>query len=330
MFCAQPFREFQVRTDGVVHCCCEGWLPRPIGNIFESSAAEIWSGEPVQEIRASVLDGSFRYCTRCPYLPGPGGFVKEHAPAELDPSRIGTLLLNYDRTCNLACPSCRQQHVVLSREDPQVRRVHEAVLGSGALDVADRVYVTGSGDPLASPTFWHFLTHLPDLSANPGLRLALHTNGQLLDEQHWEMLDRPRLSEINISIDAATPETYAKNRGGSWYRLWRNIEHACQRRREEGLAFELGTHFVAQANNFRELTPFVELSLSRGADWVNVLFLRNWGTYDEDDYRRRSVHLPGHPEHPEFSDVMTSLRANPLVVLPTFPARDLIPITPAR
>lgn len=328
MFCSPPFCIFTVRPNGNVHVCCAGWLPTSIGNIFQSSAIEIWNSPLAQDVRSSVLDGTFRYCTRCPLLPGPGGPLVEQAPSprpSLRLDHIPQLRLSYDQTCNLTCPSCRTRPVG-PRTEPNasvVARVHEAMLRSGAIAMAQQLFVTGSGDPLASPTYRKLLRDLPALA--PHLQVALLTNGQLLDKDCWEEIDpsNDRIVKLGISIDAATPETYRTNRGASWTRLWSNVELANQRRRP-GHAFHFYMNYVVQANNFRELIPLVELALSRGIDSINVYFMRDWGTFSKDEYQSRAVHLPKHPEYSALCSVMTDARLLALVrenrvLLPTFP-----------
>lgn len=69
-FCDRPWREVQLTGDGSVLMCCEAMLPAAIGNVRENSAEEIWNGAAAQEVRESILDGSFRYCSRmhCPRI----------------------------------------------------------------------------------------------------------------------------------------------------------------------------------------------------------------------------------------------------------------------
>ena len=111
MFCPHPFSRMEVKSNGGVYGCCEGWMPKPFGNILDTPLAEIWNGATALEVRDSILDGSFRFCTACPYLPGPGGPVVAKTPSALgDVNRIKTLKMDYDQSCNLTCPSCRTVH----------------------------------------------------------------------------------------------------------------------------------------------------------------------------------------------------------------------------
>jgi radical SAM protein with 4Fe4S-binding SPASM domain len=322
MHCPLPLTHFQVKPGGDVYLCCEDWLPTSVGNLLRQSPREIWQSPAAVAIRKSVDDGSFRHCTRCPFLPGPAGPVRlEVTPPREHPS---VLVLDYDRSCNLACPSCRNSKIALRLEDPRVSRVHQAVIDSRLLDVVSLLRVTGSGDPLGSPTFFDFLRHLPSLTHNQNLRVSLQTNALLLDARRWEILgETSRLvTEVGISIDAATEATYLENRGGSWQTLWQNIRHLNLVREQQPI--ELHTYFVLQANNYLDLPQFVTLSFDAArADWVHVFHLRNWGTFTDDEYRRRAVHLPTHPEHRLFLHVMQDPRVrHPRVELPTLRTKE--------
>lgn len=320
MICPLPFREFQVKPSGDVYCCCEDWLPTPIGNILEEAPSEIWNSQTAREIRASVCHGDFRFCTRCPFLPGPAGPVSRERP--IPPAKQPSVIrLDYLRGCNLRCPSCRKQ----AHEDLHAGQVHEAVLVGGVLDSAEFLCASGAGDPVADPSCWDLLCNLHHVvPKNPGLEVKLYTNGLLLDERRWSELGptRQKISEIGFSIDAGTEDTYAKNRGGSWQRLWHDVDLA-RWMSGEAKNFKIDLYFVLQANNFRELPGLLEMARDHGLDLVHVFFLRNWGTFASDEYERRAVHHPSHPEHGELARTIERSRKDPRLVLPTFPPRPL-------
>ena len=322
MFCANPFTDLQINTSGDVLCCCEEWLPFPLGNLLTDRLEDIWNGRAAKQIRRSVCDGNFEFCVCCQHLPGPRNTVTE-APdptiqiaPDLSVHRIRTLMLNYDRSCNLACPSCRRRS--FKSDINEVQRIHQAMLASGVLKRSDNIYVTASGDPFSSPTFYQFLMSLPVLA--PHLpRVILHTNGLLLDRSHWENLGNTRelVDTIIISVDASTERTYRINRGGNWRELWKNIEFASQLRRE-GKIRKLAMRYVIQDNNVDELIPFCQLVTQYQTDDISAYHLRNWGTFTEVEYRQRAVHLPDHPRHQNYVAVMTSpyLTTNRCVILP--------------
>jgi len=321
MYCPNPFDRLEIKANGNAYCCCEGWLPKPLGNVLEQDILEIWRDAPAREIRSTVLDGSFRHCVACPYLPGPGGPVVRDTPLRPIADRIKTLKLDYDQSCNLTCPSCRITHSREFVDVPLVNRIHEAVMSSDVLNHVDRLYVTGAGDPFASPLYWNFLKTLPELPQNPSLEIFLHTNGLLCDEQHWQDLgpNQRRVAEIGISVDAGTASTYKTNRQGSWSKLWDNVDFI-NRLQSGGKKLMLGMFYTVQANNFRELIPFTRLAFSHRASWISVTALRNWGTYTTEDYSSRAVHLPSHPDYSEFRRVVENeiLTRDPRIVLDNF------------
>ena len=71
-FCSAPFESLETAPGGEAYFCCPAWLPIPIGNLSADGAEDVWNSPIAQEIRASILDGSYRYCSRvhCPKLSG--------------------------------------------------------------------------------------------------------------------------------------------------------------------------------------------------------------------------------------------------------------------
>lgn len=330
LYCEHPFTRLEIKADGRAFCCCEGWLPTPLGNVLESNLVNLWRNSAIAaQIRESIVDQSFRYCTACPYLPGTGGPVSFNWPSELpNADRIGLLKLDYDQSCQLACPSCRTHHSRHWVNHDKVKEIHDAVLASGVLDLVDQLYVTGAGDPFASKLYWEFLQNLPDLSRNPKMTIFLHTNGLLLDQDHWEAMPeaRKRVTDIGISIDAATPETYKYIRGGSWSKLWDNIAFLNHLRARRNIVrpIVLGMFYTVQAANFRELVPFVKMAIAGRANWINVTAMRNWGTFTGADYESRAVHQPYHPQHAEWLRVLEDpILKDPRVILERFDPKNV-------
>lgn len=321
MYCPNPFERMEIKADGSVYCCCEGWLPTSLGNILTDSLEQIWNGPTSLAIRESIRDKSFRYCTSCPYLPKGGGPVVDQAPETPPTGLIHTLKLDYDQSCQLTCPSCRVTHSRDFVGVPKVTRIHQAMLYSGVLLKTLKLYVTGAGDPFASPLYWNFLLGLPQIEHHPDMTVFLHTNGLLFDKAHWEMLgDTHKLvTEVGISVDAATAETYKINRGASWSKLWNNIAFINELA-ASGQPLMMGMFYTVQANNFREVAPFIRMALNHRVSWISITALRNWGTYSPKEFEKRAVHLPEHPDHAEFKAMISAppVADNPRVIMDSF------------
>jgi len=315
MFCRRPFEQFYVDETGDVHLCCPEWIAMPAGNVLATDPIKIWEGRVSGNIRRSIADQSFRHCIACPFLPGPAGCVTADPPSNLPVPLIDTLTMAYDPTCNLACPSCRKGPRGRSQRS---REIQEILLGSGIFEKVVHLSSSGNGDPLASSLYWELLDRLPP-DEYPALKLKLQTNGLLLDGKAWERLGEyaERVVELLVSVDAARAQTYREIRGGDWLRLEWNLQEI-QRRQ-----VPLQLNFVVQADNFLEMLEFVGMARSYGARRCYFSALDKWneGAYDDDEYRKKAVHLPGHPEHQHLLRILQSpvLRDESYVTLARLP-----------
>lgn len=309
--CQQPFLWFEIRENGDVHPCCPNWLHKPLGNILEDSLEEIWNSKIAQELRQSMIDGTFKFCDKniCPRLAAKAipvvkikdivhPLVAKAIKEKLTILPWGPKELNlcYDRSCNLACPSCRPEFIVATGlKKRRVDRIQETLLAEMMRDM-EQLTVTGSGDPFGSPSFRTLLQNLnPD--NHPYLRsIPLHTNGNLWTSSMWATMKRihPYVKRAEISVDAATEQTYKINRrGGNWEQLLDNFAYLST------LDIEIIISFVVQENNFEEMPKFVELGNKFGFK-VYFSSLLNWGTFSKSEYASRAVHRPSHPRHEEF------------------------------
>ncbi|MEZ4586207.1 MAG: SPASM domain-containing protein [Gemmatimonadales bacterium] len=336
LFCSKPFTWFEIsrgRVEGEVFLCCPSWLDTPIGNLGTQSVDEVWNGSTAQEIRRSILDGGFEYCsaTRCPYLQTVSGPVQP-LDAVTDPEMRAviegrlTVLPNgprqvncsYDRSCNLSCPTCRTEIIVESRDKSRVFDI-ERKLRAGGLADTRLLYITGSGDPFGSPFFRRWLQTMK-LEEAPQLEtIHLHTNGLLWSPKMWHTIPeevRALVHFADISIDAATPATYRTNRrGGSFEVLLENLSFVSGLRRDGPLRW-LGINMVVQDNNVDEMAAFVELGRRFGVDTVYFHQLVNWGTFTDTDFKARAVHLPDHPRHGRLLELLRDpIVADPIVYL---------------
>lgn len=335
-FCAAPFAQIETRANRAVHFCCSAWQPVSIGSLTEDPKA-VWNSETAQEIRRSILDGDYSYCSRwhCPMISGRRLQTSDRTNLSPEVSRFladrkaasskrpptvdhtpDRAILSHDRSCNLSCPSCRTDVIQITRSasaelDDLINEKYAEFLSN-----ASRIKVTGSGDPFASRHFLNFLRHFTANSSRDR-RLQLHTNGLLLDEATWNRLDLwGHVDSIWISVDAARPETYSVvRRGGQFDRLMKNLQFLGAMRR--GGAFsKLRLDFVVQRQNFREVADFVSLAQHVGANGVYLLRLRNWGTFTPAEFAAHNVCDPDHPDFPELLVHLADQRLrSPLVEL---------------
>ncbi len=321
-FCRKPFENLEILGDGSAYACCPGWLPRPIGNMLVDTPAKIWNDLLARDTRASILDGSFRRCVACPFVAtatGPVELVADDVDLSSFQIEMATgpkfLNLAIDLACNLACPSCRSRKHQSSPEDRQRVRKIQAVLADGVLNDLEWLSVSGSGDPFASAPHLELLRSLSP-ERYPHLKVKLHTNGLLFDERAWESLGSARsmIRAVEVSVDAATPETYALNRGGDWTALWQNLAFIGTVR-AQGPVQDLQLSYVVQANNWREAPLFVEVAKVLLVDRVFFSAIRNWGTFSEDEFNVRAAHRLGHPDRHALREQFTHMKADSFVLI---------------
>jgi pyruvate-formate lyase-activating enzyme len=307
-FCHYPFRFAEIHGDGNVYFCCPTWCGyRSIGNIFKDSPAAIWNGIAAQTIRAGIIDGSFSGCEQhiCPSI------VSRKLPLKTAEDETSTSLMRgpqtvklcHDSTCNLTCPSCRRNMITADRERQRQldRMVHEFIVPF--LADTQWLYLSGDGDPFASR---HYRDVLRETAGNLSLRIKLHTNAVLCDARAWDdCCLQGRVDEVLVSIDAATPETYAVvRRGGDFARLRRNLDFIA-RKRADGEVREFVLAFVVQTGNFREMPEFVRLGNSLGVDAVFFSEIQHWGrAMTDEEFGEAQVWRDDHPLRSELSAVL--------------------------
>lgn len=340
LFCSQPFQRFEVLGGGGhrgdVFFCCQNWLPKSIGNLQQKSVKEIWNGKVSQEIRRSILDGSFRYCDAavCPYLQkidGPVQPVDEVQDEGLQeiirkgmttvPTGPSDVICCFDQSCNLSCPSCRTQVIMETVHADAILDIQER-LENQALGQAKLLYITGSGDPFGSPFFRRWLQTM-QRAKMPNLEcIHLHTNGLLWTERIWVSIPeetRALITATTISIDAATPGTYKVNRrGGDFATLLKRLDFISRLRADGPLRY-VELHMTVQANNYREMPEFVDLTRRFDFDRATFHKMLDWDTFSPKEYAARAVHFPIHREYLQFLEMLGDPRLeDPLVNLSNF------------
>jgi radical SAM protein with 4Fe4S-binding SPASM domain len=169
------------------------------------------------------------------------------------PSDLILVVTNY---CNLRCVMCPQG----MRE---VRRPEHTPLGfaagiRGFLRRAQRVILSGVGEPLLAPAFWDVVEGLKDKAF--GL-LRIHTNGHFLTEENTARLLQSGLNLLLVSLDAATEPTYRSIRGSDFARPLAGIRRlVAARKRHAGSRLRIGLTMTLMRDNIPEATKFIRLA----------------------------------------------------------------------
>jgi MoaA/NifB/PqqE/SkfB family radical SAM enzyme len=314
LICATPFGYTEV-FDDKQFLCCPGWLKE---DIYETeNINQNFNSKKSQEIRKSILDGSYKYCdeNQCPHLAGlkqdkfiDNRFVpknKQTLEYYKPISKINMVNFCFDRSCNLQCPSCRSELInYLGKDrigvDDKLRQVNDEIS-----ETIKRLYLSGSADPFFSKSFRQFLINF-DPKKYPMIEgIHIHTNGILWTEQLWERMKsiHPFVKSCEISIDASNKFTYENvtRVGGNWNTLLKQLDFIINIPTIEKYIFS----FVVQDSNYKEMYEFYQLISNLNWQYdkkINIFFnhITNWGTYSESEYLLKDISNPNHELYSDF------------------------------
>ena len=337
-------------------CDCAAWVPFVTGNMLEGESAEaVWNSPGMVEVRRSVLDGDYSYCSRtmCPAITGgllPAReaitaprlrrIIDNHETVMIDGPRL--VALGHDSSCNLACPTCRTDLVMANAEQSErLARGRDQVILPMLRDRQVGVHMTAWGDPFASR---HYRSILEALRAPEyeGVGLYLLTNALGLTPHTWKAMPHlaRKIIELRVSVDAATKPTYENvRRPGNWEVVRENLGAIGELSRAgtflrnrfasgtEAVTSDLALNmeqpysfviaFVVQSANFREMPAFVRLGEELGADVVFQKYY-SFGHEESVTFSSKDVTSPAHPEHEEFQSVLRDAAMQSPRVVPTF------------
>jgi MoaA/NifB/PqqE/SkfB family radical SAM enzyme len=319
--CTVPFTSLEIHNN-VCFTCCPSWLPNKV-ELSKIPLKDVYNSEPIIDIRNSILDGSFKYCDKeqCPYLSKlvnyglPSGPIALKSNITIDSPIIknntpDNIIMNFDRTCNYKCPSCRVDLIVENSKG--IKRVEKTIedIDNYFSQHVKTLYITGSGDPFVSVGFRNYLRNF-NPKKYPNLKsIHLHTNASMWNEEMWNSMPNIHkyVRTCEISIDAGTKDTYEnKTRiGGNWENLLNNLKFIST------LPINVKTSFVVQDSNYMEMEKFYNLMYSIFGKKVNVFFgkITNWGTFSDSEFKLKQVWDIEHPEHPLFKKEFNKIWKN--------------------
>ena len=159
--------------------------------------------------------------------------------------------------CNLNCVMCFR--AVGAIADPKHLPTEQLEEWAPYLRQAEFIQLHGNGEPLLSPAFWRGLELIGKDSGETKC-VSINTNGLLLNKDDIERLINSPLHNINVSLDAATPDTYRKIRGADFNAVLNNIRNFVRIRDQLGAkAPLLYLNMTLMRANIEELPLFIEL-----------------------------------------------------------------------
>lgn len=293
--CNSPSKELVIDWKGDCFvCACEAWLPISVGKITDfAQLTDVWASATAQKLQADIDSGAFTHCAvdRC---------------GVMDYNKIShkhVVSINVDESCNLRCPSCRPDGIMITAGADFERKLMQVQHVKSLLESFDQpctIVMSGNGDPLASAIMRPLIKEFQPL-ANQSIRLF--TNGLLLEKQLDNSPILNHITQYFISIDAGSKEIYEQVRlGGQFAQLINNLDwlkHTCERTGAEVLL-----KFVLQRDNYQDMQNFCQLCIDYGFKGV-IHRLEDWGSWP--DFTEHDV--IGNADHPDHSAAMYFLRS---------------------
>ncbi|MEO7404393.1 MAG: radical SAM protein [Burkholderiales bacterium] len=207
------------------------------------------------------------------------------------PSQI---LMDITEVCNLACVHCphpsfkRSEHYGGRHMDPSLNtKMVEEVRAHGK-GLTQFIRYASNGEPLVHPRSYDMMDEAVEHS---GVYVTLTTNGTIMNEKRTRKLLDSGVHMIDISIDAFTPETYAKVRVGGDLNVTRtNVLRLLDWVRDQKAATKVVVSFVEQPLNRHEAESFEKYWRDQGARYVVVRRLHSCSGAKSElaDVRRRA------------------------------------------
>ncbi|MBX9766955.1 MAG: radical SAM protein [Bdellovibrionales bacterium] len=187
------------------------------------------------------------------------------------PSQI---IVDVTEVCNLKCIHCphpefaKSEHYDARMLDPELNRKLVDEVRDFGQGLTQYLRYTSDGEPLIHKQCLEMLEYA---KANSGVMVALTTNGRLMTETVQQKLVDIGIDLIDISLDAFTPETYAKIRvGGNLEVTKRHILGLIDKRNKAQSQLKVVVSFIEQPENKNEIADFETFWKAAGADFVVV------------------------------------------------------------
>lgn len=269
--CDAPSRVLVVDWKGDCFVCgCEAWLPISVGKIENfARLIDVWESPTARYLQQDIASGHFTHCAvdRCG--------VQDQTISN-DQYLVS---INIDESCNLRCPSCRKDSIMITSGadfDRKLQQVDHMVDLLERFDQACKIVMSGNGDPLASAIMRPLIHRWQPRDDH---RVRLFTNGLLLRKQLTNSPILSHVSEYFLSIDAGSKEVYERVRlGGSWAHLLENLYWLREQR--SVYQSQVLLMLVLQRDNYHDLENFCNLVTDLGFQG-SVTYLEDWGTWPD-------------------------------------------------
>jgi cyclic pyranopterin phosphate synthase len=169
--------------------------------------------------------------------------------------------------CNHRCTYCALDYMGYQPRYLETNRAKELLTEMGKLGIKSVMYA-GEGEPFLHKNMAEIINH----TKKSGIDVAITSNGALFKK---EIVDEAlaSITWIKVSINAATPKTYAKihqTAPADFDRTIENISYAVKQREANELKSAIGMQMVLLPENFNEAVLLAKKAKEIGADYLVI------------------------------------------------------------
>ncbi|NSW95123.1 MAG: SPASM domain-containing protein [Bacteroidales bacterium] len=167
------------------------------------------------------------------------------------PSAVSVELTNH---CNLECPECHAGSGTIKREKGFMNLSLYSKIISELKPYIFNVNLYFQGEPMMHPHFFAFLKE-------EGMRKVVSTNGHFLNAENCMKLALSSLSEIIVSLDGTTAETYKIYRkGGDFEQVLTGLKLLSEAIKSSGSSLRLRIQFLVHRHNEHQVPEVKRLA----------------------------------------------------------------------
>jgi sulfatase maturation enzyme AslB (radical SAM superfamily) len=204
---------------------------------------------------------------------GFGGRLRAEFPSQIN--------VDVTQLCNLNCVHCyheeftkSSQYAAASLDASLNKKLIDEVSNHGK-DSVEYIRYSSDGEPLLHKDIIKMLRYA---CSNSQSQIALTTNGTLLNESMVADIIEMGLNQIDISIDAASEETYRQiRRKGDFHTVCQNVLRLLSLKNRLKSDIKVVVSFVNQPANTHETEKFETYWKDHGVDYVVIRKLHSVG-----------------------------------------------------
>lgn len=213
-------------------------------------------------------------------------FNFESKENKIFPSMVQLMINN---TCNLSCSHCPHSTYIMNENYEKkymAWNLFKKVVDETSNYSNSSIRLFGWGEPLLHPN----LSKMVEYINSKNIDSMLITNGVLLNEQISEQLLKNNLSILEVSLDAATPETYEKIRGSKeiFYKVVNNINTFLNLKKK----YSANTYVVLSIINQPKASNDIDLFLDQWSSKVDKILVRKFHDFMGSAKDKECITLP--------------------------------------